>query len=272
MYSSAKDLTTLGLSILKSTLIKPAQTRRWLKPVDFTSDFVASVGSPWGIRRINISTTSDYRNILTYVKAGRFRWYSSLVALLPDWDLGFTILGAGNYTDNIGFEFADLIGEVVIPAYDYIARDEADKTYSGVYSSNSGLNSSLTISTNSSKPGLGIGPWISNGTDMVDYGLRLNTGSSTPGAQPEVRLYYSKREAVAADGSKRQAFKAVFEDTGFPPTEGKMFSTDCASWLALTGVTYGAQPLDEFVFNLDPSGNVVSLENVALRDTLYKVS
>jgi len=273
MYSSAKDLTTLGLSILKSTLIRPALTRRWLKPTAFTSDPVAAVGAPWGIRRIRLGPeTSRYRSITAFNKAGRFRWYTSLLVLLPDFDIGFTILGAGNYTAGLGFDFADIIGASIVPAYDAAARDEAGRVYSGTYSSMSDLNSTLTITTDPSKPGLGIGPWISNGTDMVDYGLRLQAGSDTAGNHSEVRLFYTGREVAKKDGSKRQAFKAVFEDTGYPGKDGRMFSTDCASWLSVTGVSYGAKALDEFIFNVDATGKVVSLENYALRSTLKKNS
>ena len=54
MYTSAGDLSSLGRAILRSTLIKPAMTRRWLKPVSFSSDPNAGVGMPWGIRRIEL--------------------------------------------------------------------------------------------------------------------------------------------------------------------------------------------------------------------------
>jgi hypothetical protein len=55
MYASATDLSTLGRAILSSKLIKPSLTRRWLNPVTFASDFLASVGAPWGVRRIQLA-------------------------------------------------------------------------------------------------------------------------------------------------------------------------------------------------------------------------
>jgi hypothetical protein len=54
MYSSSGDMSSLGRAILRSTLLKPAMTRRWLKPTSFTSDPKALVGMPWGIRRIQL--------------------------------------------------------------------------------------------------------------------------------------------------------------------------------------------------------------------------
>lgn len=54
MYTSAGDMSTLGRAILRSTLLKPAVTRRWLKPSVFTSDPKSTVGMPWGIRQLDI--------------------------------------------------------------------------------------------------------------------------------------------------------------------------------------------------------------------------
>ena len=59
MYTSAGDLSSLGRAILRSTLIKPAMTRRWLKPVSFSSDPNAGVGMPWGIRRIELEKSQN---------------------------------------------------------------------------------------------------------------------------------------------------------------------------------------------------------------------
>jgi hypothetical protein len=47
-------MTTLGRHIMKSTLLKPALTRWWLKPVSFLPDPAGAVGMPWGIRQINL--------------------------------------------------------------------------------------------------------------------------------------------------------------------------------------------------------------------------
>ena len=134
--------------------------------------------------------------------------------------------------------------------------------YGGHYASNdtSKLNSSLTITTDPDRPGLGVGPWISDGTDMVDMALRPQSFSGTRGIIPTTRLYHMGLEAVAVDGSKQQAFKTVFEDVGLPALEGKMFSTNCGSWVDITGVTHGSLPLDQFVFQLDSKGTVVSVE------------
>jgi hypothetical protein len=50
-----------------------------------------------------------------------------------------------------------------------------------------------------------------------------------------------------------------------------LWSTDCGAWVGVTGVTYGSLPLDEFIFNMDSAGKVVSVDNLALRLTYYKI-
>lgn len=273
MFSSAGDLSTLGIAILNSSLLKPSLNRRWLQPSAFTSDIRAAVGMPWGLRRIPLSATNPHKTITSFNKGGAIRYYSGLLTLLPDWDLGFTVLLAGNNTPGSGFPFADLIGSVLLPAFDAAARGSADALYSGEYvSSDETLNSSMVISTDPDRPGLGVGPWISNGTNMLDYVLSFGSGTYYGAIEPTARLYWTGLETVADDGSKRQSFKAVFEDEGLPSSnQTGMFSTNCAARLSQSGVTYGALPLDEFIFSVDAEGKVVGVENLALRSSLKKV-
>ncbi|KAF2655858.1 beta-lactamase/transpeptidase-like protein [Lophiostoma macrostomum CBS 122681] len=264
MYSSPNDLSTLGRAILSSALLRPAQTRRWLSPVEFTSDFAASVGAPWGIRRIQLDAVRQpYRTLSVFTKAGSFRSYTAFLSLLKDFNLGFTILTAGDPSVS-NFQIADILGESVIPAYQSVARDEADKLYSGTYISDDGL---VVINTSPAKLGLGVISRLSNGTNMVEMGLRLAGSSDTQlswKARPEVRLYYTQLESKTADGGKRQSWKAVFEDTAGSAGGQHMFSSSCGSWVGVTGVTYGSLPLDEFIFNFDGQGRVIAPKPKAL--------
>jgi len=276
MYSSANDLSTFGRSILSSKVIKPSLTRRWLNPITFSADFLASVGAPWGVRRMQLAKdTQPHRTLSLFTKAGTFKKYTAFITLLKDFNIGFTIMMAGEAAIS-NFGGADLIGAILIPAYDAVVRDEADKVYSGLYvakdmSNGTTLNSSITITTDPGKPGLGIGPWISNGTDMLDMAIRLQAGTNHSASKAEGRLYYTQLETKTKTG-KRQAFKAVFEDTGYDGIGQQMFSTDCGSWVSVTSTTYASLPLDEFIFKFDKSGEVVSVENLALRVTLYKTN
>lgn len=277
MYSSPNDLSTIGRAILSSKLIRPALTRRWLNPMSFASDYSASVGAPWGIRRIQLAKeTQPHRTLSVFTKAGTFRRYTSFLTLLRDFNLGFTIMVAGKPQAVLNnFLAADLLGSALIPAYDAVARDEADHLYSGIYVADTSLtdpsDSWLTISTDPNKPGLGISPWTSNGTDMIEMAIRLQSGLNNKLLRPEARLYYTQLESKTALGGKNQAWKAVFEDTGGLYMGPQLFSTDCGSWIGVTGTTYGSLPLDEFVFNFNAAGRVKSVTNLALRLTYYKL-
>lgn len=271
MYSSPTDLSLFSRALLSSSLLPPALTRRWLQPSSFTSDPAASIGAPWGIRRIQLDQANQpYRTISVFTKAGTFRRYSAFVSLIKEFGLGFTIMLAGRGKLS-NFEIADILGKELIPAYDAAARNEADLLFSGTYVSVGGVNSSLTITTDPKKPGLGITSWTHNNTNMIDFSIRLQSGSPVAPIHPEVRLYYTQLSDETVGGGKRQSWKAVFEDTGLPAYGLGLFSTECGAWVGVTGVTYGSMPLDEFAFQLNPAGQVVSVVNTALRTTLWKV-
>jgi hypothetical protein len=274
MYTSAKDLSTLGIAIMNSTLLRPATTRRWLKPVAYTPDLLAAIGIPFGLRRMQIDPARQpHRTVTSFNKAGSTRWWSGMTSLIPDWGLGFVVLLAGDIGTINTFGVAEFLAQYIVPAYEAAVREEADKVYSGVYiTEEENLNSTLTITTTPGKPGLGISRWISNGTNIIPIAYMLQQGTTTPALAPTARLYWTNVEQTAPDGSRRQSFKATFEDEAYPPLEKpNLYVSDCITWMGQTGVTYAAQALDQFVFNLDVKGSVIDVENLALRVKLKKV-
>lgn len=84
------------------------------------------------------------------------------------------------------------------------------------------------------------------------------------------RLYPTDLEVVNADGSKQVSMKAVFEDLA-NTIQDSYFLASCGTWIDPTGLVYGAQALDEFIFNFDKGGKVVSIQPLALRIVLNKV-
>ncbi|XDG09870.1 hypothetical protein ABKA04_009485 [Annulohypoxylon sp. FPYF3050] len=254
MYASASDLSDLGRAILGHKLLSPVTTRRWLKPFAFSSDPLAMVGT-----------------------------------ILPDFDIGISVLLAGDLPGNAGFSLAgmsiamvkyvaenegnaylktDTIGDSLLLPIEEAARSEAGEIYSGYYvSPDDKLNSSMTITTDE-LPGLSISQWFSNGTDFAWIATVLQNQYKP--VTPRIRLYPSGLEGPSEDGGKRVAFKAMFEDADAPRNDGKMFSTECGSWVSIESVIYGSAAMDELIFNLDPSGKVVSVTSPSLRITLNK--
>jgi hypothetical protein len=238
MYSTLSDIALIGRSILTSSLLKPVQTRRWLKPRGFVSDILSAVGAPWEIQRLQ---NAPHRVVDLYTKSGDLPGYASLLVLIPDWDVGFTILSAGTYPTsspdaNIAV-LADIIASTVFPAIEVAAREEADAALSGNYaSSNPNLNASLTIATNPNMPGLGVTSWISNGTDML----------VSPFAGQSIRLYPTGLKTVLANGDVELGYRAVFENPT-AETIGGVFSSSCQTWMSVDAEYWGAVAMDEFV-------------------------
>ncbi|KAI0403775.1 beta-lactamase/transpeptidase-like protein [Xylaria palmicola] len=268
IYTSVSDLSAVGRAILDYKLLDPATTKRWLKPFSFSTDPHALVGAPWGARRINVAG-QPYRWITAFNKAGRISDYSSVLAIIPDYDIGISVLLAGELPGNANFNLLDIIGEVLIPAVEQAARAEAGAVYSGHYAFGNltQLNSSMTIGTDD-QPGLSVPQWISNRTDFAYLSTALQSGYAP--VTPRIRLYPTGLEGPAPDGGKRVVFKAVFEDAAAPSKQTAMFSTDCATWVNVASVIYGSAAMDELIFNVDSQGRVTSVTSPSLRVTLQK--
>lgn len=261
-----------------------------------------------------MSADQSYQFIHTFNKAGSLGAYSTLLAVLPELDIGFTVLVAGVPPPSLTMAIADALTSTYIPTLMYVARDQANATFGGHYrhasllnatttpasnsSSGSGsttspppygnattistnttaprlLNSSLTVTIDptGARPGLGVEDWLSNSTYMAFVAVGINMNASADylsQMQPSVRLYPTGLEEPLADGGKKVAFKAVFEDLSMP-NRSTSFVTDCSTWVGVTGVVYGSRPLDLFVFELGEDGRVKAVENAALRVRLEKV-
>lgn len=260
---------------------------------------------PWGARRINLKDTYRWTtafNKVSFVprcfehlsltnihfyEAGNIGDYSALLAILPDFGIGITVLVAGELPGNVGFGLAgmriliksyrkvwytyeeiDIIGEPILPAIEQAAREEAGALYSGHYVLlNSSVNSSMTITTDD-LPGLAISQWFSNGTDFAWIATVLQNQYYP--VTPRIRLYPSGLEGPTTDGGKRVVFKATFEDADAPRNNNKMFSTECGNWVAIESIIYGSASMDELIFNMDSSGKVISVTSPSLRVTLTK--
>ncbi|KAI0886634.1 beta-lactamase/transpeptidase-like protein [Annulohypoxylon maeteangense] len=269
MYSSTSDLSRLGRAIFRHTLLAPAQTRRWLKPTALTSDIHEGISSPWGIRRIPL--TDGSRVVDAYSKAGSINVYMSLLVLLPDYDVGIAVLLAGGWPGNANWDIADTIGKALLSALEDAAREEAETNYAGTYTAaDAGMNSTLVLSTDATRPGLGVERWVSNGTDMVPVAVRYTLNYNVTG--PSIRLYPAGLESkpAAGNGSRKIAFKAVVENLDLPDRGQAMFSTNCGTWVSQTAAVYADMPLDQFVFTLGGDGRAVGVTPLALRTEMVR--
>ncbi|KAH7250862.1 beta-lactamase/transpeptidase-like protein, partial [Fusarium tricinctum] len=246
VYSSIADLRRIGRSILTYELLSPAQTRRWMKPVTFTADPHVAVGAPWEIAK---APSTSGRASWMYTKGGQIGSYNSLVALLPDWGVGITVLAAGSNSAGVTGVLPGLIASKLVPALEEAAKTQANLTYGGHYGSR---ESNMTIAVDSNLPGLGVTSWFHNGHDMFDSIRSMITGPGTSNGPGHVsmRLYRTGLETYSCRREKKESWRAVYEvlDPASPP------ASRCVSWFSVDSVTYGGESIDKFVFDLVENG------------------
>ena len=263
MYSTIRDMTSAGRSMLNSTLVSPATTRRWFKPGAHTDSLDGSVGKPWEIAR----STINGRVVDAYAKTGNIGDYGSIIVLVPDFQVGFTILAAAPIAPsnpNGGAQpelAASIISDTVFPALEQAAKQQATDAFTGTYTA-TGLNSSLTLEADD-LPGLLVGSLISNGSSLVE-----DLGASFGISGISLRAYPTNLRSSAADGTSQVAFTLLITT---PPSESKgWFGLDCTTWFNVDGLEYGGEQLEQLVFDMDAQGKVVAVENPALRIRMEK--
>jgi hypothetical protein len=255
-------LSKLGRAILKSTLISKAQTRRWLKPVSHTADITFSVGAPWEIHRLKIPASN--RVVDLYTKSGGIGAYTSQLILIPDFDVGFSILAAGGGS---GFDMhpisilVDFIAEIFLPALENAVREQAESKLAGHYATidEEGLGSSITLSTDAAKPGLGIEMWISKDVNMLPVLAKLLT--SSPLTPITARLYPTNNMelSIGDSGHQKVGYRALID---FPKdfVDHGAFALESGKWFDVDKLLYQGMAFDEFVLEFDVDGYGVGIE------------
>lgn len=267
VFTSTNDLARAGRSILGSSLLSPAQTRRWLKPVTHTSDPYESVGHPWEILRIQ---DPDNRITDLYTKDGDVGLYSTSLILSPDHNIGLTVLVGGTGSDQERTTLVNSLINGFLPAIEDEARQQASNRFSGTYIASGNSSKTSFIIATDDRPGLGL----FNATTINGTPLQLIAESQGLGSKNQtlsVRLYPTglKTTATTADGkgtyTSRMSFRATFEALPQPFIRGW-----CQTWVSLDGFLYGGVGADEFVFGFAEGGDVAYVDWRALRERLVK--
>ncbi len=270
-FQSISDLSTLGRSILSSSLLSAPTTRRWLKPISHTASPIFSVGQPWEILRLKVPISipsNKTRTVDLYAKTGGIGQYIGALGLSPDHDLGVSILVAGgNPTPAATFGVLQgLALGIWLPATEQAAREQAGSDFAGRYVFG-GDNSSATFSLAPDEPGLFLESLVSNGSDILTtLGGVLGGGAGGPAVRWGAWLYPTI-DSKAVGGRRRKAFRAVLGQVGVP-----VGGTDaCASWSPVDAVRYGGNPVDLFVFEHGADGRATAVEVPFLKKTLVRM-
>ncbi|KAK3983799.1 beta-lactamase-like protein sdnR [Cladorrhinum sp. PSN332] len=260
-YQSLSDLSALGRSILRSSILPAGTTRKWLQPTSHTSSLSVSVGRPWEIFREKTTTaegSNKTRVVDLYTKSGGIQAYISHLALSPDHGIGISILsaageGAGGQA---GFFFLQqLLYKTWLEAAESAGRSKAAENYGGVYSSGGeGDNSTVEFTLDDTgEPGLFLSKLVNNGTDMLaSFGAAFGLPEET---ELGGWLYPAGRD------EGRVAFRAVFGAVGANFTGEER----CLSWGSVDQLRYGGHAVDLFVFDVDEGGKAVGVRVEGLK-------
>ncbi|KAM0421267.1 hypothetical protein ACHAPT_010989 [Fusarium lateritium] len=265
MFSTAADLTALGQSILRSSILPANETRAWLKPLTHTPELQMSIGMPWEIRRVLLPTSpksNKTRIVDLYTKNGMLGLYSAFFVLSPDHDFGFVILLA---SESSGIDMwpvlPSLMTDTLLPAVEEAAREQAKKRFAGTYKSASGK---LEVRGDKDLPGLSVRSWTRGKVDVLET-FKTAFGMGSGG----LRLYPSGLE-----GKGKIGFRGVYENEREVPLPGSVdpWVDLCMSWGGVDALKYGGIGIDDFEFELDGSGKATSIRPRVWRETLTRVN
>ncbi|KAK3695993.1 hypothetical protein LTR37_018211 [Vermiconidia calcicola] len=255
-FSSTKDAARIGRAMLSSELLPKTQTDRWMKPTSFVEDFAQGVGRPWEIYRIKVNGAS----VDVYTKGGDWGVYHTLFALIPTFNVGFTVFTAPDFgvTESIREAVPAFLTDSILPVLDEIAEDQATAKFAGHYAS-SEANSSMTVSTTSSRPGLMVTQWINNGVDLLGL-LEMVFPNMSYRIVPN-QLYSGDKIGFTS-----------FYQAAVPPDDEGIWLFTCPGWFGVDGLTFGNIPLGQMVFDVGEGGKAGSVELRGMRVTLERQS
>ncbi len=235
--------------MLNSTFIPSATTRRWLKPIAHTSNLVNAVGRPWTIYSATADQSPINPVIEVFTSYGSNGKYSSYIGLVPDYNVGFTILAVDELSAPDLNVHADIIAGELLPALEKAAIIQAARNFAGAYNSSTS-NSSMTIASPDGLPGLSLTNLTIASTDVRAELAQLNKIDPTA---LSIRLYPTDLKENAPGGVTRMAFRAVFQDENAAVDAG---TPTCITWMGVDALNIQGLPLDLLIFTLNSEGAV----------------
>ncbi|KAM0415845.1 hypothetical protein ACHAPT_013205 [Fusarium lateritium] len=270
LLSTLNDLAKFGTGILNYTLLPGDVTRKWMKPRTHTARLDYSVGGPWEIPRYVHPETGLVIDL--YTKSGDAGLFSSFLVLVPEFEIGFSILAASSDTAlraSVAGKIGDAVVDALMPALLEQAASEAERNYGGTYVSTiEGLNSSITITRNRTEgapPGLAISSFISNGTDYLLAESKASGAANDPRVTPK-RLV----PTVIDEKSGRVAMRALTAADAPKTNKGTISAISSADWVTVGLASYGALDMGLYIFDVDDDGKATEVNPVAFRTTLKR--
>lgn len=184
--------------------------------------------------------------------------YDNIFALIPDHNMGFTLLTAADPTGTAGStvrnDLPNLLAKTLVEAAHAAAKSQAETTFAGTYIDQT-TNSSLTIAAANELPGLRLTAWVNNGSDIL----------SGIFAQRDMRILPNH----LYDGTPG---KVGFTSKGSVPLPSRPFYGACYSWIDVDNFMLAGVPMGQLVFDLDADGRAFAVVSLALRTRMERVA
>ncbi|KIW11614.1 hypothetical protein PV08_10916 [Exophiala spinifera] len=262
-YTSTKDLKTWGQAILSHKLLPGFVTRRWMKPTTFTSQWEAAVGAPWEIYRYTVpadTVINASRIVDAYTKSGDIGLYSTMFGLVPDYNLGFTVMTAGDNPNRQVPPVRGIIVDTFYKAAEAAAKEQARRAFTGTFRS-SDRNSSITLAVDGGA-GVKVEQWTSNGTDFLTQEYLASFH--------DFRLFPTEL-STEADGLTYYKYHLdSFVNPDGEPFTGDPWAEYNDYWIQIDENIYDNLSTDAFVIGFDTDGVVQSVASQALRTTMLR--
>lgn len=262
IYSSSNDLSRY-LRYILTHYNSITHALNWLHPVSPAEGLRTFYGMPWEILRTDKILLNSKRVVQFNTKGGGLPGYTSVIMTVPEYDLGITILVAGN--PKLLFKIREIVTVNMVRSAEAIAIRQLHERYTGTFTATepADLNSTLTLVAD--HRGLVVTEWISNSTDMFKtpfFGfLGAPDGQKWYAQLVPTLLFANEREQKGEKWRMQVAREHDDEDRG-------IWDDFCPSNVDDAG--YGAEAINEFVFWKGESGRSVKVDLPAFRVKLPK--
>ena len=259
IYSSSKDMS----KYLRYVLTKfngLTHALNWFNPASSTRGLNSFYGIPWEIFHTDRVLQDSRRTVRFITKGGGVPGYTSIIILAPEYDLGFTILVAGN--SELLLNLQNIVTGFVRSA-EKLAVRQLQNRYAGTYvSCDPSLNSSVTLVAD--HRGLVVTKFISNSSDILNFATVKHWIPRHGLAQLVPTLLYRNAQDQKGEEWRVQPV----EDRGH--SERNIWDDFCLT--DIEGPLYAAVPINNFVFWDQGKGEAFeTLELSAFRVNLTRV-
>jgi hypothetical protein len=243
LYASGSDMSKFLRYVLQH-YNSIATGVNWLLPASWATGLQSFYGMPWEILRTDSVLQHSKRPVTIVSKSGGLPGYVSYIHLLPEYNLGVTVLVAGEVT--LLDQLSDIVLTGLIRAAEASIWDHTRTIYDGDFvATNSSLNSSLSLRS-TLEYGLTISKFISNGTDMLDTVLPSILAPYSPAQKTKWHAQLLPTLLFKNESAKQGEiwrFLIVQERT---EKKSGLFEEFCVTDVDTT--SYGSLPLNEVVF------------------------